>query len=38
MLPRDSTHQELLEAGADPDMQDKQGLTAMHYAGTSPFH
>ncbi len=31
----DSLREELLEAGADPDIQDKQGLTAMHYAGSA---
>ncbi len=31
----DCLRKELLEAGADPDIQDKQGLTAMHYAGST---
>jgi hypothetical protein len=28
--------QELLEAGADPNSSDKQGLAALHYAGVAP--
>ncbi len=33
---RHSMHQELLDAGADPNIPDYKGLTAMHYAGMLP--